>query len=189
MYDRNGLELSPMQESMNSYKFTAVNPKARKFTAYAQADRKSAVAHGIYTMVTIARYEDARDAAYVAQTFAKLYNPTQVFEMVRDDILKDVVADFLAELEIPEWQYPAEGLDWDDILGFESGESRYKQNHVSDARGALIEAIDALKRKAPLASNVPGMIAFVDGLYNQGRSYREAAHLVASRLPEREMVH
>ena len=104
MYDRNGLELTPIQNSLNAYKFTAVNPKIRAYSAYAQATRHK----GVYSMVTIARFDDARDAAFVGQEFAKAFAEDQVYQMVIDKTFDDVAKDFVDGLQMPIWQYPAD---------------------------------------------------------------------------------
>lgn len=173
MYDRNGLELTPSQVSMNSYKFTAVNPKARNYSAYAQASRN----RGLYSMVTIAKFDDARDAAYVGQEFAKLYTNEQVYEMVLDKSFEDITKQFVENLDIPEWAYPAEGLDWDDILGYDKS----KKNHVFTSKDALVEALKETGKKPPSVVIARQMVAEVDALYNQGKSYRDAAKLVVQK--------
>lgn len=170
MYDRNGLQLTPVQNTLNSYKFTAVDTTARMHTAYAQATRN----RGVFSMVTIGKFKDVRDAAFVAQEFAKVYNEEQVYEMALDKTFTEVAKDFMKNLEIPEWQFPAEGLDWDDILG----ENGYKQNRVEDAREALVEAIKLFGVKVPNMSHVKEMINRVNDLYNNGHSFREAAKTV-----------
>ena len=167
MYDRNGLELSPIQDSLNAYKFTAVNPKIRAYSAYAQSTRKK----GIYSMVTIARFDDARDAAFVGQEFAKRYNEQEVYQMVIDKTFDDVAKDFVDGLVMPIWQYPAEGLDWDDILGNDGT----VKNRVDNSRDALVEALKIAGKPTPALAKAKQLIAEVDKLYNQGMSFREAA--------------
>lgn len=170
MYDRNGLELSPIQDSLNAYKFTAVNTNTRNYSAYAQATRGK----GVYSMVTISKFDDPRDAAFVGQEFNKLYNVQQVYEMVVDKTFADVVKQYLEQLDIPEWQYPAEGLDWDDI----TGENGYKKNRVDNARDALVEALRIEGKTTPALPAAKKMIAEVEKLYNEGMSFREAAKKV-----------
>jgi hypothetical protein len=173
MYDRNGLELSPIQDSLNAYKFTAVNPKIRAYSAYAQATRGK----GIYSMVTIARFDDARDAAFVGQEFAKAFTIDQVYQMVIDKTFDDVAKDFVANLDMPVWQYPAEGLDWDDI----TGENGYTKNRVDNAREALVEALKVCGKPSPALAVAKKMIAQVEALYKNGMSFREAAKNVVNR--------
>lgn len=173
MYDRNGLELSPIQDSLNAYKFTAVNPKIRAYSAYAQSTRKK----GIYSMVTIARFDDARDAAFVGQEFAKRYNEQEVYQMVIDKTFDDVAKDFVDNLVMPVWQYPAEGLDWDDILGNDGA----KKNRVDNARDALVEALKDAGKAAPAIVQAKKMIAEVEALYQTGVSLREAAKNVVNK--------
>lgn len=172
MYDRNGLELTPVQTSLNAYKYTAVNVKGRDYTAYAQAARN----RGIYSMVTIAKFDDARDAAFIGQEFAKKYTVEQVYEMVLDKSFSDVAERFVEDTEIPEWQYPAEGLDWDDILG-----NSDKKNRVADAKDALVEALKISKKKTPVVTVAKQMVNEVDTLYKQGMSYRAAAKIVTDK--------
>lgn len=173
MYDRNGLELSPIQDSMNAYKFTAVNPAIRAYSAYAQATRGK----GIYSMVTIARFDDPRDAAFVGQEFAKRFTEDDVYQMVIDKTFDDIAKDFVDNLDFPVWQYPAEGLDWDDIIGNDGT----KQNRVDNARDALIEAIKAAGKATPALAQAKKMIAEVESLYHNGMSFREAAKNVVNK--------
>lgn len=172
MYDRNGLELSPIQDSLNAYKFTAVNPSIRAYSAYAQATRKK----GIYSMVTIARFDDARDAAFVGQEFAKRYTIDEVYQMVIDKTFDDIAKDFVDNLEMPMWQYPAEGLDWDDIIGSEGT----LKNRVDNARDALVEALKVANKPTPALAQAKKMIAEVEKLYNNGMNYRSAAKNVVN---------
>ena len=172
MYDRNGLELTPIGNSMNSYKFTAVNPKYRNYSAYAQATRNK----GLYSMVIIAKYDDPRDAAFIGQEFAKKFTTEQIYEMAHDKSFDDIAKQFIEDMEIPEWQYPAEGMDWDDILGSDS-----KKNRVADARDALVEALKISKKKAPTVAVAKQMINEVESHYNQGMSYRAAAKFVTEK--------
>lgn len=173
MYDRNGLELSPIHDSLNAYKFTAVNTATRTYSAYAQATRKK----GIYSMVTIARFDDARDAAFIGQEFGKKFTEQDVHQMVIDKTFGDVAKDFVDQLDIPVWQYPAEGLDWDDIVG-SNGD---KKNRVDNARDALIEALKAAGKSTPALAQAKKMVAEVDGLYLNGMSFREAAKNVVNK--------
>ena len=172
MYDRNGLELSPIQESLNAYKFTATNTKARNYSAYAQLTRN----RGLYSMATIGKYKDARDAAFVGQAFAKVFNEQQAYEMVLDKTFEEVAADFVSKLEIPEWKYPAEGLDWDDIHG-----SNGCKNRVDNAKDALIEALKIMKKQTPALPKAKKMIEEVEALYQTGKSYRESAKIVCEK--------
>lgn len=167
MYDRNGLELSPIQTSLNAYKFTAVNVHSRNYTAYAQATRNK----GIYSMVTIAKFDDARNAAFVGQEFAKKFTEAQVYEMVIDKMFETIAADFVESLDIPVWQFPAEGLDWDDITGNDGT----VKNRVDNSREALVEALKIAGKPTPALAKAKQLIAEVDKLYNQGMSFREAA--------------
>lgn len=173
MYDRNGLELTPVQTSMNAYKFTAVNVAGRNYTAYAQATRN----RGIYSMVTIAKFADARDAAHVGQEFAKNYTESQVYQMVIDKTFEQTAADFVGALGMPEWQFPAEGLDWDDIVGGVG----YEKNRVDNAREALVEALKIASKPTPTLTTAKKLIADVEKLYKDGASYREAAKLVVNK--------
>lgn len=173
MYDRNGLELTPVQSSLNAYKFTAVNVASRNYTAYAQATRN----RGIYSMVTIAKFDDARDAAYVGQQFAKIYTESQVYEMVIDKTFEQIANEFVGGLDIPEWQFPAEGFDWDDIVGSDGT----TKNRVDNAREALVEALKIAGKPTPALASAKKMIADVEKLYQGGASYREAAKNVVNK--------
>lgn len=172
-YDRNGLELTPICNSKNSYKFTTVVPASRKYAAYAQAVRFS----GVFSMVTIGKFDDPRDAAYIGQMFSKQYDINQVYQMVIDKTFDQVAEQFIKDTEIPEWKYPAEGLDWDDILGVKGS----TKNRVDSAREALIEALKNAGKPIPVLAKAKQMIAEVEKLYNQGMSFRGAAkHVVAT---------
>jgi hypothetical protein len=173
MYDRNGLELTPVQTSMNAYKFTAVNVAGRNYTAYAQATRN----RGIYSMITIAKFDDARDAAFVGQEFAKKFTISQAYEMVLDKTFDAVASEFVTSIDMPVWQFPAEGLDWDDIVGG----AGYEKNRVDNAREALVEALKIASKPAPALTAAKKLIDSVEKLYSDGMSYREAAKLVVNK--------
>lgn len=175
MYDRNGLELTPVQTSLNAYKFTAVNPKARVYSAYAQSTRN----RGVYSMVTIAKFTDPRDAAFVGQEFAKIYDEDTILQMAIDGTFKEIAVEFVHSLTIPQWTYPAEGLDWDDIHGSKTG----LINRVENARQALVEAIKVADKPIPPLSACKALIARVESMYASGDySYRSAAKTVAQEI-------
>lgn len=171
MYDRNGLQLSPVSETLNSYRLTAVDTKAKHYTAYAQAKRTQG--NSQWAMFTIGKFKDPRDAAYVAQEFEKQSSKEQVRQMVIDNTFQDVAKDFLAKTEIPEWEFPAEGLLIEDILG----DYGYKTNYVENAKAALREVISVFGIKPPSLKEVGKIVAKVEEMYKSGKSYREAARL------------
>jgi hypothetical protein len=172
MFDRNGLELSPVADTKNAYKLTSVNVKRGKFNAYARSAFRN---KNEFTMCNFAKFDDPRDAAFVAQEFAKEYDKEAVRQMVVDGTFLEVANEFVAGLEIPEWKFPAEGLTIDDILCDYS----YTKNHVPTARDALIEVFKVFGGKPPAVAEATKMIKKVDELYNSGMSYREAARQVA----------
>lgn len=179
-YDRNGLELTPVSDSLNSYKFTAVDRKNKYFVSYAQATQytkqiqSNKYAEKIYSMIYIGYHKDPRDAAYVGQVFNELYTEEQIYNMAVDGEFRQIAKDFVNNIEIPKWKHPAEGLTMDDIVGNNS----YKKNRVVDAREALVEAIEQFGVKVPSLAEVKNMIAHVEELYNNGYSYRNAAKTV-----------
>jgi hypothetical protein len=172
MYDRNGLELSPVAETFNSYRLTAINMSKRKYTAYAQASRDRGEKQ--WSMFNIADFDDPRDAAFVAQEFAKLYDRYQIRQMVTDGSFREVCKEFLSNLEIPEWQFPAEGLSFEDI----TGDYGYRQNYVSDARQAVLEVIRMYQMPTLDLAAAKQKIAEVEKFYARGLTLREAAKFV-----------
>ena len=174
MYDRNGLQLSTAKaNTLNTYRLTAVDLNNKKYAPYARASKpKGNLQWSVFNIGTL--YKDPRDAAYIAQEFEKLYNPDQVREMVTDGVFYDVARDFVESTEIPEWQFPAEGLLIEDILN----DFGYKQNYVSDSKSALREVISVFGLKAPSLKDINGLVAKVEELYNEGASYRQAAKIV-----------
>jgi hypothetical protein len=183
MYDRNGLQLSTATaETLNSYRLTSVDLATKKYSAYAQASRPKG--QNQWSMFHIGtQFKDPRDAAFIAQEFEKAYNKDQVRQMHTDGILYDVGREFVANTEIPEWQYPAEGLLIEDILN----DYGYKQNYVPDSKSALREVIAVFKLKPPVLKEVKGLVDQVEKLYNKGMTYREAARKVMN-VNEEETV-
>ena len=171
MYDNNGLELSQMNDTLNTYLYTAMNVKTRKVVAYAPIRLNTTVKFG---MITIGFFTDPRDAAFVAQSFNKLYTKEQSTQMSIDGTFREVAKDFIANLEIPEWEFEAEGLSFDDITG--EGE-RYMFNYVNNARDALKEAVKKFNVKVPSLEVLKKLEAKVDALVKSGASYRAAAIL------------
>lgn len=170
MYDRNGLELSPVSnQTMNTYKMTTVDLKEKKYKAYAA--RHSHYTGEMFAMMPIRAYKDPRDAAYVGQQFAKLYDKFKVRDMSDAGEFREICNDFLENLEIPEWEFPAEGLSIEDILGGNG----YKVNYVSNAKDALIEYIKISGMKPPGLDKIKNLIQQVETLYKSGLSHREAA--------------
>lgn len=172
-YDLNGLELTPMAETLNSYFLTAVQTKLRKYEAYAAGTSKK----NVWTKHRIGMFNDPRDAAFVAQEFARIYSKDTVDELVRDGNFAEVAKEFRETIEIPEWKYPAEGLDFDDIEG-----GSYKLNYVNNARDALVEAIKVLGKKVPSIADAKKMISKVEDSVAEGMTYRTAAHQLVERI-------
>lgn len=166
MYDHNGLQLTPMANTMNTYRRTAVNLTERKYAAYAAAYQSKKE----FAMATIGLYKDARDAAYVAQEFEKVYDKYKVRQMITDSTFSTIAREFRENIEIPEWKFPAEGLDFDDILG-----EKYRTNYVNNAREALLERIRIVGAKAPALKQATEMIKKVEEFYRNGMNYRQAA--------------
>jgi hypothetical protein len=171
MYDRNGLQLSTAQsETLNSYYKTAVDLTIKKYAAVAYATRRH---NNEWAMFTIGDYDDPRDAAYVAQEFFKVYSKESVRTLQTDGEFSQVAREFRETIEIPEWQFPAEGLLIEDILN--ESANGYKQNYVADARTALLEAINVFKLQTPNLKTAKTLINKVEEAYKTGLSYREAA--------------
>ena len=177
MYDRNGLQLSPVAETMNSYRLTAVDLKNRKYSAYAMASRpKGPNQWAMFPSGT--QFKDPRDAAYVAQEFEKHYSKEQVRQMHTDGVLHQVTLEFVENTEIPEWGFPAEGLLIEDILN----DYGYKQNRVSSPVEALKEAIKVTGCNTPPLKKVNTLVSAVQEKYDSGFSYREAAMRTVKEL-------
>lgn len=181
-YDRNGLQLSPVKHSMNAYRLTSVDVTNKKFDAYINVvwDDPSR-----YKMHEIGSYKDPRDAAYVAQEFEKIHfsderSKSYVKDLINEGKFAAFAREFRQSIEIPEWQYPAEGLDMEDI----TNDYGYKQNRVEDARQALIECIKVFNLTPPPLNQAKNLIAKVEGLYKKGKGYREAAKLVMEDVME-----
>lgn len=171
--DRNGLELTSVSDSLNSYRLTAVNTKIKKIIAYAAGTRKS---NNEFNMFTIGQYDDPRDAAYVAQEFEKKVTKAEVRQMVVDGTFADFARKFRNDIEIPVWAYPAEGMSIDEMLG-----SVYKRNYVETAREALVEALGIANKKAPALKEAAAMIKKVDDLVKTGLTLRQAAATVVAQ--------
>lgn len=168
MYDQNGLELSPISDAKTAYKATAANEAARNFSAIANAK------HAKFRMQVIGKFADDRDAAFVGQEFAKLYDEHAVGQMVKDGVFRDVADEFLAGLDIPVWQFPSEGMSWDEM----SGDETYTKNRVEGAREALVEAIMVFKLTPPPLKMVATLVKKVEQMYKDGVAYRDAAKQV-----------
>lgn len=170
MFDRNGLELTPVAESLNSYKLTAVNVEANRYSAYAAGTRKH---KNEWNMFRIGNYKDPRDAAFVAQEFAKQYDQVKVRQLVTDGLFNEVAREFRENIEIPEWQFPAEGLTIEDI----TCDYGYKTNRVDCAKEALREAVKVFEVQVPSLKEIPTLVKKVQALYDKGHNYREAAKM------------
>lgn len=166
-YDQNGLELTPVSNSLNAYRLTAVDVTTQKYAAYAASKPTH---KNEWSMHTIHLYKDPRDAAFVAQEFAKVYDKVAVRQMIIDGSFNQVAKEFRENLEIPEWKYQAEGLTFEDILG-----GKYKTNYVNNAKDALVEALRVFNMKAPALKIATKMMAEVENLVKNGMTYRSAA--------------
>ena len=171
MYDRNGLELTNAErESFNTYKFTAVDFKERKFTAYAPSTKYN---NWNFCMHTIRHYRDPRDAAFVAQEFHKIYDRHAVSDMINAGTFREICNEFIENLDIPEWKYPAEGYTIEELLG---EKVIYKKNYVGNAREALLEAFEVFNvTNRPSLDAAKKMMNRVEELYRNGMTYRQAA--------------
>lgn len=173
MYDRNGLELSPIAETKNAYKLTSVNMRLRKYNAYARSAHRN---RKEFTMLNFPqKFDDPRDAAFAAQEFAKLYDKEAVRQMAVDGVFTDIARELVDNLEFPEWQFPAEGITIQDILC----DYGYTKNHVTTARDALVEVFKVFSIRPPQVKQATKMITEVEALYQSGMSLREAARKVA----------
>lgn len=177
MYDHNGLELTPATDTMNAYRRTAVDLTAKRFTAYASAKARF---KDDWTMYKIGLYKDPRDAAYVAQQFEKIYDREKCRQLVTDGLFEEVAREFRETIEIPEWQYPAEGFSIEELLN--GGYEEYKMNYVDNARDALREAIKVYNKPAPALSVAKVMINKVEELYKKGMTYRLAAKQIVEAI-------
>lgn len=171
MFDRNGLQLSPMgTETLNTYRLTSVDLTTKKYNAYARASTPNG--NKQWSMFKIGtQFKDPRDAAFIAQEFEKCYSHEQVRQMHTDGTFYEIAREFSEAQDIPEWKYPAEGLLVEDILN----DYGYKQNYVSDAKSALREAIQIFKVKVPNLKEIPELVKSVEVLYEKGITYRDAA--------------
>lgn len=173
-YDSNGLELTTsLADTLNTYLYTAVDQKNRRFDAIAipgfpaHANR--------FNMIDIASYKDPRDAAFIAQEFAKEFSKEEIRTMIIDGTFRETAKQFAATTEIPEWQFPAEGLDFDDILS----DYKYDRNWHETARDALVEVFKNIPGKRPALKEVNRLIKMVEE-YKAKHScpYRTAARAV-----------
>ena len=171
-YDMNGLQLTSVSESKNSYRLTAVDLKQKKIAAYAASKPPH---QNVWSMHNIGLYKDPRDAAFVAQEFEKRYNKIAVRQMVVDGTFYDIAREFRENIEIPEWKYPAEGMTIEEMIG-----DKYKTNYVNNARDALVEALKVANIKAPAIHKAKEMMNLVEKLVKNGITYREAAKKVVS---------
>lgn len=173
MYDKNGLPLTPMNESKNSYLHTAMSMTTRKVSAYAHIRKEKGVT---FLMASIGMFDDPRDAAYVAREFASAYTIDQSTQMKIDGTFREIAKDFVKNLEIPEWKFPAEGLTFDEIEGNDS--AGYSLNYVNSAKEALREVVSVFKLKAPSVKDIPALMGKVEALVEAGETYRAAARKV-----------
>lgn len=172
-FDHNGLELSPVSDTMNAYRLTSVDMKEKKFSAYAalyQGPQK------LFGMATIGMYKDPRDAAFVAQEFAKVYDKQKARQLVTDGLFYEIAREFRESIEIPEWQYDAEGFTIEELAN--GGFEEYKRNWVDNAKDALVEALKIAEKKSPDLKTAKTMIAEVEKLHKEGMTYRNAAKKV-----------
>jgi hypothetical protein len=180
MFDHNGLELSPVAESMNAYKMTAVSLTRKKFSAYANAKPRF---KNEFAMYSIGMYNDPRDAAYVAQEFAKQYTPEQTRQMVIDGSIYQIAKEFRENIEIPEWKFSAEGLTINELIN--GGYEMFNHNYVDNAKDALIEAIKVYNKKTPALNEVKKIMETIEKLHDDGETYRNAAKEIVSGFQSR----
>lgn len=171
-YDHNGLELTPVSNSLNAYRLTAVDLTTQKYSAYAASKPTH---KNEWSMHTIYLYDDPRDAAFVAQEFAKIYDKVAVRQMIIDGTFSHIAKEFRENIDIPEWKYQYEGLSFDDILG-----KKYKTNYVNNAKDALVEALRVFNIKTPPLKIASKMMAEVENLVAAGMNYRAAAKNVVA---------
>jgi len=171
MYDRNGLQLSPADNTLNSYRNTSVDLKRGVYNAYARAAYRG---KNVWSMYTIGKFKDPRDAAFVAQEFEQTHDKEFVRQMTTDGLWAEYAKEFAEKIDIPVWSFPAEGLLIEDI----KNDYGYKQNYVSDAKAALVEALKVFGVTPPALKEVPSFIKKVEKYYEMGLSYREAAKKV-----------
>lgn len=177
MYDHNGLELTPMSDTMNSYKMTAVDLTKKKFIAYVRSAVRS---KNEFSMFNISFHNDPRDAAFVAQEFAKKYSKEVVRSMVIDGTFKEFAKEFSENLEIPVWKYYAEGFSIEELIN--GGFEEYQKNYAATAKDAIVEAIKVLGKKTPDLKTAKAIIEKVENLYKTGMSYRAAANQILSNV-------
>ena len=168
MQDRNNLELSKVQKGLNAYRFSYVHKVRKSFMASAYA---SFVAHSKTSTFDIMHYDDSRDAAYVGQTFMQEYDPETVRALYESGDLGPTVREFLSTVEIPVWEFPAEGYTKADL----TEGMNYEKNRVEGAIDSLREVFKALEMKAPPLKEIPALIATCEALYAEGFSWRAAA--------------
>ena len=173
MFDHNGLELTPAAETMNAYRLTAVDLKAKKFAGYARAKPRF---KDDWSMYRIGYFSDPRDAAYVAQAFEKKFDSVKVRQMVTDGLFDEIAVEFSSSLEIPEWKYQAEGFSVEELIN--GGYEEYKKNYVDNAKEALVEFFKVTNTKPPTLEVAKKLIADVEKMYKTGKTYRESAKAI-----------
>ena len=171
-YDHNGLELtrSKNDNTSTAYFRTSWNPISKKFQANFYKAYRGRSVNGTDV---IREYEDARDAAFVAQEFDRMYTPEQNRLAETDGTIRQITADFVANLVIPTWQYPAEGFDREELINGSFG--GYRTNYDSDAREALKEALRVFGKKPPTVDAAREYIKQVEVFHAKGMTYRQAA--------------
>jgi hypothetical protein len=173
-YDFNGLPLSPVTDSANSnnaYLYAHMDWNNHKYVAKTPIilNNVTRTPHAF-----LGSYDDARDAAFVAMTFAETYSKDAATAMYMDGTFRDVVDEFLANLEIPEWKYPSEQITFAE---FENAkEEGYTTNRVEGAREAILEILKIKNLKAPNLTEAKALIAKVEAMVKAGtHNYRQAA--------------
>ena len=168
MYDFNGLPLtqSVKANSLAAYLHTAMNMKIRKISAYAPIFPNVQMK---FAMVKIGLFEDPRDAAYVAMEFNKQYTKDQATQMVVDGTFNEIAKEFVENLEIPEWQHPAEGLSFDEIEGIPAD---YAMIYSTSAKDAINKVLKEKGLPVPKIEIAKKMISEVEKLHaDTGVSY------------------
>lgn len=167
-YDFNGLPLtqSVKADSLAAYLHTAMVMKIRKISAYAPIFPNAQMKFG---MVKIGLFEDPRDAAYVAMEFNKQYTKDQATQMVVDGTFNEIAKEFVENLEIPEWQHPAEGLSFDEIEGIPAD---YAMIYSTSAKDAINKVLKEKGLATPKLDEAKKLIEQVEKMHQEtGVSY------------------
>lgn len=119
----------------------------------------------------IGHYEDARDAAFVSQRFARKYDNDDVKNLVRSGNFALMTNDFTQRVSIPEWKYPSvtEGSD-----GYD-----YVKMYVENPSTSLMEALDVFDVDFDRSyENITYTVNEIDKLFCSGTPLRRATRMV-----------